>query len=126
MLGAKKLRHLLRRNNFAKLRRGRLMERAWVYILECSDKTYYVGSTTDLEHRMFDHKTGRYGGYTSSRLPVRLLWSHGFSDIRDAFAFERQIKKWNRAKKEALMRGDFDLLHLLSRSRPMKKKLGIK
>lgn len=102
------------------------MERAWVYILECSDKSYYVGSTTDLEQRMFDHSTGLYGGYTSSRLPVRLLWSHAFSDIRDAFAFERQIKKWSRAKKEALMRGDFDLLHLLSRSEPMKKKLGIK
>lgn len=65
------------------------MERARVFILECSDKSYYVGSTTDLEQRMFDHITGRYGGYTSLRLPVRLLWSHGFSDIRDAFAFER-------------------------------------
>ena len=102
------------------------MEKAWVYILDCSDKSYYVGSTTDLNQRMFDHTTGRHGSYTSSRLPVRLLWSHGFSDIRDAFAFERRIKKWNRAKKEALMRDDFDLLHLLSRSTRMKEKLGIK
>jgi putative endonuclease len=126
MLGAKKLCHLLRVNYSVNWRKGGLMEGAWVYILECSDKSYYVGSTTNLEQRMFDHITGRFGGYTSSRLPVRLLWSHGFSDIRDAFAFERRIKKWNRAKKEALMRGDFDLLHLLSRSKPMKKKLGIK
>ncbi len=97
------------------------MERACVYILECSDGSYYTGSTTDLERRLADHNTGRYGGYTSSRLPVTLLWSLGFSDYRDAFAFERRIKKWSRVKKEALMLGDFDLLHLLSRSTAMKK-----
>ena len=98
------------------------MHRAWVYIVECSDKSYYTGSTTDLDQRLIDHNTGRYRGYTSSRLPVTLLWSLEFSDIRDAFAFERQIKEWSRAKKEALMRGDFDLLHLLSRPTAMKKK----
>src|SRR5208283_4062396 len=97
------------------------MDRAWVYILECTDGSYYTGSTTDLEQRLVDHKTGRYGGYTSSRLPVTLLWSHGFSDYRDAFAFEWRIKKWSRAKKEALMQGDFDLLHLLSCSTVMKE-----
>ena len=101
------------------------MIRAWVYILECSDKSYYVGSTTDLEHHIVDHNTGRYEGYTSSRLPVKLLWSHEFSDIRYAFEFERRIKKWNRAKKEALIHGDFDILHLLSKSSIMKKKLGV-
>ena len=98
------------------------MDRAWVYILECSDKSYYTGSTTNIEKRLSDHNTGRYAGYTSSRLPVRLIWFHGFSDYRDAFAFERKIKKWSRAKKEALMRGDFDLLHLLSRSTLVRKK----
>jgi predicted GIY-YIG superfamily endonuclease len=74
---------------------------------------------------LINHNTGRYRGYTSSRLPVKLLWSLEFSDIRDAFAFERQIKLWSRAKKEALMRGHFDLLHFLSRSTATKKKLGI-
>jgi predicted GIY-YIG superfamily endonuclease len=54
---------------------------------------------------------------------VKLLWSLEFSDIRDAFAFERQIKVWSRAKKKALMRGDFDMLHLLSRSTAVKKKI---
>ncbi len=98
------------------------MDRAWVYVLECSDKSYYTGSTTNIEKRLSDHNTGRYAGYTSSRLPVRLIWIHGFPDYRDAFAFERRIKKWNRAKKEALMRGDFDFLHLLSGSRLVRKK----
>ncbi len=97
------------------------MDRAWVYILECSDGSYYTGSTTNLEQRLVDHNTGRYGGYTSLRLPVTLLWSHGFSDYRDAFAFERKIKRWSRAKKEALMQADFDLLHLLSHSAAMKE-----
>jgi predicted GIY-YIG superfamily endonuclease len=102
------------------------MNEAWVYIVECSDKSYYTGSTTNIDQRLVDHNTGRYRGYTSSRLPVKLLWSLEFSDIRYAFAFERQIKGWSRAKKEALMRGDFNLLHVFSRSTAMKKKLKIK
>ena len=102
--------------------KGGNMDKAWVYIVECSDNSYYTGSTTNLEQRISDHNTKRYGGYTSTRLPVRLIWSHGFTGIRYAFAFERQIKKWSRAKKEALMSGEFSLLHLLSRSSPMKGK----
>lgn len=96
--------------------------KAWVYIVECSDRSYYVGSTTVLEQRISDHNTGRYKGYTSTRLPVTLLWSQEFPDIRYAFEFERKIKKWSRVKKEALMRGDFELLHLLSRSSVTKSK----
>jgi predicted GIY-YIG superfamily endonuclease len=71
---------------------------------------------------MSDHNTGRYEGYTSSRLPVKLIWTCEFSDIRYAFEFERKIKKWTRAKKEALMRGDYDMLHILSKSTRMKTK----
>ena len=102
------------------------MNRAWVYITLCSDGTYYVGSTTDLEQRIIDHYEGRYEGYTSTRLPVKLLWSSEFSDIRYAFEYERKIKKWSRAKKEALMKGDYDQLHLLSRSTVMKGKIDTK
>jgi predicted GIY-YIG superfamily endonuclease len=102
------------------------MNRAWVYITVCSDGTYYVGSTTDLEQRIIDHNEGRYEGYTSTRLPVKLLWSSEFSDIRYAFEYERKIKKWSRAKKEALMKGDYDQLHLLSRSTAMKGKIDTK
>ncbi|HAP35567.1 MAG TPA: hypothetical protein DCQ28_06335 [Bacteroidetes bacterium] len=101
------------------------MNRAWIYIVLCSDGSYYVGSTTDLEQRINDHNSSRYEGYTSSRLPVKLLWSSEFSDIRYAFEYERKIKKWSRAKKEALMRGDYDLLHILSRSTAMKERRSV-
>jgi putative endonuclease len=90
--------------------------RAWTYIVLCSDGRYYTGSTTDLDQRLVDHNNGRYGGYTSSRLPVVLAWSQEFSDIRDAIALERRIKGWSRKKKEALIRGDFQFLHELARS----------
>lgn len=90
--------------------------RAWTYIVLCSDRSYYTGSTTEIDQRIVDHNNGRFGGYTSRRLPVELVWSIEFSDIRDAIALERQIKGWARKKKEALIRGDFQLLHELARS----------
>ncbi len=96
--------------------------RAWTYILLCSDGSYYTGSTTNLDQRIADHNNGRYGGYTSSRLPVVLAWSQEFSDVRDAIALERQIKGWTRKKKEALIRGDFQLLHELARSTGAKRR----
>lgn len=71
---------------------------------------------------MSDHNSGKYEGYTSSRLPVKLLWSEEYHDIRDAVVLERRIKKWTRKKKEALMRGDLSLLHMHSRSSYSKMK----
>ncbi len=97
--------------------------KAWVYIVLCADGLYYTGSTTNLEQRIFDHNTGRFGGFTSKRLPVILLWSMEFVDIRDAAIVERQIKGWTRAKKEALMNGDVELLHRLSRSTKTKERV---
>ena len=96
--------------------------KAWVYIVECSDGSYYTGSTTNLEQRIVDHNSGRYEGYTSHRLPVKLLWSEEFVNIRDATILERQIKGWTRRKKESLMNGDYKLLHEYSRSTYSKKK----
>ena len=84
---------------------------AWVYILKCSDGSYYAGSTSDLERRLWEHQNGFYAGYTSSRLPVELVWSIDFPTERAAFLFERQIKGWTRAKKETLIRGDWDGIH---------------
>lgn len=92
---------------------------AWVYILECSDDSYYTGCTTDLATRVAQHQSGFYGGYTSFRLPVKLIWSEEFQDVRDAINAEQQIKGWSRKKKEALMKGDFDLLHELAQSKEM-------
>ena len=82
-----------------------------VYILKCSDGSYYVGSTSNLEHRLGEHQTGVYRGYTSTRLPIELVWSTEFPTEHDAFLIERQIKGWSRAKKEALIRNDWDGLH---------------
>ncbi len=82
-----------------------------VYILKCADGSYYTGSTTNLELRMAQHQTGFFQGYTSSRLPVELVWWNEFPTGHEAFLCERQIKGWSRAKKEALIRGDWDGIH---------------
>src|SRR3990172_4029343 len=87
----------------------------YVYILKCSDDSYYTGSTTDLERRLAEHRDGFFKGYTSSRLPVEFVWSAEFPTEHDAFIIERQIKGWSRAKKEALIRGDWDTLHTIVR-----------
>ena len=83
----------------------------FVYILKCADGSYYTGSTTDLEMRMAQHQTGYFKGYTSSRLPVELVWQQVFPTEHDAFVAEQQVKGWTRVKKEALIRGDFDAIH---------------
>jgi putative endonuclease len=89
----------------------------WVYIVRCSDSSYYAGSTrSSVEQRIADHNSGRYGGsYTAARLPVVLVFAEHFPVITDAIAMERRIKGWSRAKKEALIRHDFELLSILSR-----------
>jgi putative endonuclease len=90
----------------------------WLYILRCGDDSYYVGTTrTDLEIRLAQHQSGHFGGYTSTRLPVQLVYSEYFESAVDAIAAERQVKGWSRAKKEALIAGNFDRLRALSRRR---------
>ena len=90
------------------------MKQSWVYILKCSDGSYYTGCTTNLEQRIQEHNFKKYDNYTSTRLPVELVYSQQFSNINEAIAAERRIKGWNRSKKEALIKGDFDLLHNLA------------
>ena len=92
---------------------------AFVYMLRCSDHSYYVGSATGdgLTKRIAEHKTGAYPGYTWSRRPIQLVWSEHFSRIADAIAVERKIKGWSRAKKEALIHGDWASVQSLSRRR---------
>ena len=85
-----------------------------VYILKCSDGSYYTGSTSNLKKRIHEHESGMIKGYTSSRLPVEYVFSQKFSNAVDAIEAERQIKGWTRNKKEALIAGRFDLLHSLS------------
>ncbi len=84
-----------------------------VYILECSDGSYYTGSTSDVDKRLWQHQEGVMpSAYTYSRRPVKLLWvSEEVDRYSDALRYERQVKGWSRAKKEALIRGDYDLIH---------------
>jgi predicted GIY-YIG superfamily endonuclease len=87
----------------------------YAYLLLYRDGSYYAGHTDDLEHQMSQHASGACGGYTAKRRPVELVWSEDFPTREDAFGVERQIKGWSRAKKEALIRGDSDLISRLSR-----------
>ena len=92
----------------------------WVYILRCADGSYYTGSYkgADLATRVGEHNSRKYvNAYTGKRLPVQLVWSAPYDSITQAIAFERQIKGWSRAKKEALVQGDYEELPALSRSR---------
>src|SRR5262249_52475934 len=90
----------------------------FAYMLRCSDSSYYVGSTSgSLEHRVNEHRAGVFKGYTSSRLPVALVWSQEFQQITDAITAERQIKGWSRPKKEALIRGDWNEIGRLASRR---------
>ena len=89
-----------------------------VYVVRCADGKYYAGrSAISAEKRVAEHNLGVYDGYTKSRRPVTLVFSEHFERITDAIAFERQIKGWSRAKKEALIRRDWDELVRLARSR---------
>ena len=83
---------------------------AHVYILRCADGTYYVGSTRNLQSRMEQHGAGRGSRYTSTRMPVELVWTHETDRVTDAYALERRLHGWSRKKKEALIRGDFEVL----------------
>jgi tRNA/rRNA methyltransferase len=86
----------------------------WAYMLRCADGSYYVGHSDDLEARVGAHESGLIEGYTQKRRPVTLVWSQDFPDRDQAFAAERQIKGWSRAKKEALIRGDWPAIHRLA------------
>ena len=85
----------------------------YVYILKCADDSYYVGQTTDIQTRVAQHQDGTYPGYTSQRRPVTLVWHEHVQTDDQAFLLERKLKGWTRAKKEALIAGDFQLLHTI-------------
>ena len=87
----------------------------YAYLLRCSDGSYYAGHTDDLERRFAQHQSGALGGYTAKRLPVTLVWSDLFQTRDDAFRIERKLKGWSRAKKEAFVAGDWDLVSRLAR-----------
>ncbi|WP_417667251.1 GIY-YIG nuclease family protein [Roseibium sp.] len=89
---------------------------ATLYILRCANGSYYTGLTRkDLASRVSEHQQGTFDGYTARHLPVFLVFSQAFDRISDAIAAERQVKGWRRDKKEALIRGEFELLPILSK-----------
>ena len=89
----------------------------WMYILRCSDGSYYVGSTTNLELRLAEHQAGEGGRWTSQRLPVKLVYSSEFSSLDEAARAEQRVKGWRRSKKEALIGHRYDLLPDLAKSK---------
>jgi putative endonuclease len=89
----------------------------WVYILICTDGSYYTGHTDNLEKRLAAHESGEFRGYTSSRLPVKLVFSQEFPTREEALGRELQIKKWSRRKKQAMMRGDWQEVSRLAHAK---------
>ena len=90
---------------------------AWVYILLCADGTFYVGSTSDLEARLWQHQNGLGAKYTQVRRPVKLAFSEEFARVEDAFALEKRIQNWSHAKRLALIEGRWDDLKALSKKK---------
>ena len=93
------------------------MAESFVYILRCADGTPYVGSTSDVNARVVTHNAGRGPRFTACRRPVTLVYSELFETMDQARERESQLKKWSRAKKEALIAGDLAALKGLSRRR---------
>ena len=88
---------------------------AWMYILECVDGSYYVGSTNDLDRRILQHQEGLGAKYTSRRLPIELVYYEEYDRVDDAFYREKQVQGWRRAKREALINGEPALLPALAK-----------
>jgi putative endonuclease len=89
----------------------------FVYILRCADDSYYVGSTRNLELRMWQHSTGAGSAYTGRRLPVTLVFAQEYERIDEAYAREKQVQGWSRKKREALIESRFNDLPELSKKR---------
>jgi putative endonuclease len=87
----------------------------WIYVLQCRDGSFYVGSTVDLQDRIHTHNAGNGPAFTAKRLPVQLAYSEEQPSLEAAVKRERQIKRWSRAKKAALISGDKGNLKALSR-----------
>jgi predicted GIY-YIG superfamily endonuclease len=92
------------------------MQYFYVYILKCSDGSYYTGHTDNIEARVSQHKQGLIKNcYTITRLPVEVVFVQTFGSRNEAFNAERKIKGWSKQKKEALIKGDWGLISLLSK-----------
>lgn len=89
----------------------------FMYILKCSDGSYYTGSTINLGDRVYQHPNGLGANYTKTRLPILLVYSEEYPRIDLAFNREKQVQGWSRKKKEALINGKYESLPNLSKSK---------
>ena len=92
------------------------MSKGYMYILECSDGSYYTGSTKNLERRLWEHQHSLGANYTRKRLPVKLVYFEEYDRIEDAFRREKQVQGWSRRKKQALIEGWYQDLPGLAKS----------
>lgn len=91
------------------------MKQYFVYILKCSDNSYYTGVTNNLDRRLYEHSNScNPDSYTSKRLPIELVFHPVFYSSMQAISFEKQVKGWGRKKKEALINDKWELLHDLA------------
>jgi putative endonuclease len=86
-------------------------------MLHCRGGYFYVGHTEDLERRIGEHQSGVVRGFAADHRPVELVWSQEFGSRYEALAAERQIKGWSRAKKMALVRGDWAGISMLAKGK---------
>jgi predicted GIY-YIG superfamily endonuclease len=97
-----------------------------VYMLHCAGGNFYVGQTDNLERRFSEHESGLIPGYTQNRRPVKLVWTDSFQTRDDAKVVEKKLKGWTKAKKLALIRGNWDGISLLARNRVEKEKAALR
>lgn len=98
------------------------MKQYYVYILKCSDNSYYTGFTNNIEQRLQYHEEGiNPDSYTFTRRPLKLVFYTEFNDVNQAIAFEKQIKGWSRKKKEAIINDEWEKLPNLSKRRTPNK-----
>jgi predicted GIY-YIG superfamily endonuclease len=89
----------------------------WTYMLHCRGGAFYVGHTDNLEYRIGQHQSGLIAGFTADHLPVTLVWSQDFLTRHEAKEAEKGIKGWSRAKKMALIRGDWERISILAKGK---------
>ena len=90
----------------------------FVYVVECSDKSYYTGITNDLDRRLWEHNEGiNIGCYTYPRRPVTLKYLQHFQHVEEAIKWEKQVKGWSRKKKEALFKEEWEAVKKLAKSK---------
>ncbi len=92
------------------------MRSYFVYMVRCADGSFYVGVTNDADFRVGQHNFGVDPDcYTFTRRPVELVYSSEFHEVTDAIRWEKQLKKWSRVKKQALIDGNWEEIRRLAR-----------